>query len=483
MFIAPERYDIVVIGGGPGGYVAAIRAAQLGAHVCVVEKARIGGTCLNWGCIPTKLLAHSAETYLQTKSSAELGIEISGDIRINFQRVMQRKNEVVDTLGSNVIKLMRSHQIHICEGVGTILKPGLVHVEPSMTDRKEGAKAQDIESNAIIVATGSVPAQLPVPGVDLAGVLTSRELLEIDHLPKSMVVIGGSTVGIELASIFNVMGTCVRVLDLLYFLKNTEEQLAKRFRGILKRQGVETSIGLTVTEIMHTNQGILRVAYEQGGRESYAEGEVVLVSIGRWPHTVEVGLDKLGIAMKGRAIAVNEYLETSVPGIYAVGDCTGGHMLAHVASYEGEVAAENALGHRRAVDYTAVPSCIFTTPEIADVGLTEKQCKEREIEYTVSRFPFNVNGRALTMGDTDGQIRLICEKGADGKGGRILGMHIMGPHASDLIAEGALAIKMGATAEDIANTIHAHPTLSEVVMEVAKGQLDGAIHYWKRKAT
>jgi len=480
---ASDHYDIVIIGGGPGGYVAAIRAAQLGAHVCVVEKARIGGTCLNRGCIPTKLLVHSAETYLQTKAAAELGIEITGDIRINFQRVMQRKHQVVDTLARNVVKLMKSHHICICEGVGTILEPGLVHVEPSTTDRKEEAKAQDIESNAIIVATGSVTAHLPVPGVDLAGVLTSRELLEIDHLPKSMVVIGGSTVGIELASIFNAMGTRVRVLDQLYFLKNAEEQLAKRFRGILKRQGVGTSIGLTVTEIMPTNQGILRVAYEQDGQESYAEGEVVLVSIGRWPHTEEVGLQKLGIAMKGRAIAVNEYLETSVPGIYAVGDCTGGQMLAHVASYEGEVAAENALGHRRAVDYTAVPSCIFTTPEIADVGLTEKQCKEKEIEYTVSRFPFKINGRALTMGDTDGQIRLICEKEADGKGGRILGMHIMGRHASDLIAEGTLAIKMGATAKDIATTIHAHPTLSEVVMEVAKGQLDGAIHYWKRKAT
>jgi len=480
---ASKRYDITIIGGGPGGYVAAIRATQLGARVCVVEKARIGGTCLNHGCIPTKLLVHTAEAYLQTKAAAELGIEISGDIRINFLRVMQRKNHVVETLGSNVVKLMKSHQINIHEGSGTILNPGLVHVEPSKIDRKEGAKAQDIESNAIIVATGSVPAHLPVPGVDLAGVMTSRELLEIDRLPRSMVVIGGSTVGIELASIFNAMGTRVKVLDLLYFLKNTEEQLAKRFRGILKRQGVETSIGLTVTNIMPTNQDILRVAYEQGGQKSYAEAEVVLVSIGRWPHTEQVGLRKLGIAMKGRAIAVNEYLETSVPGIYAVGDCTGGQMLAHVASYEGEVAAENALGHRRAADYTAVPSCIFTTPEIADVGLTEKQCKEREIEYTVSRFPFNINSRAVTMGNTDGQIRLICEKRSDGKGGRILGMHIMGPHASDLIAEGTLAIRMGLTAEDIADTIHAHPTLSEVVMEAAKGQLDGAIHYWKRKAT
>jgi len=480
---APERYDIAIIGGGPGGYVAAIRAAQLGARVCVVEKERIGGTCLNRGCIPTKLLVRSAEAYVRAKASAELGIEISGDVRINFQRVMQRRHQVVDTLGSNVVKLLMSHHIDIHEGVGTILKPGLVHVEPSRTDRKEGAKAQDIESNAIIVATGSVPARLPIPGTDLAGVLTSREILEIDHLPKSMVIIGGSTVGIELASIFNAMGTRVGVLDQIYFLKNAEEQLAKRFRGILRRQGVETSIGLTVTEIMPTNQGLLRVAYEQGDQESYAEGEIVLVSIGRWPHTEKVGLERLGIAMKGRAIAVNEYLETSVPGIYAVGDCTGGCMLAHVASYEGEVAAENALGHRRAADYTAVPSCIFTMPEIADVGLTEKQCKERNLEYTVSRIPFNVNGRALAMGEAEGQIRLICEKRADGKGGRILGMHIMGPHASDLIAEGALAIRMGATAEDIAHTIHAHPTLSEVVMEVAKGQLDGAIHYWKRKAT
>lgn len=480
MFQASKQYDVIVIGGGPGGYVAAIRAAQLGARVCVVEKERIGGTCLNRGCIPTKLLVRSAEGYLQAKAAAELGVEINGSVRINFQRVMQRKHQMVGTLGRSVVNLIKSHRIDICEGVGTILKPGLVHVEPSMTDRNDGAEAQDLQSNSIIIATGSVPARLPVPGADLPGVLTSRELLEIDHLPKSMVIIGGSTVGIELASIFNAMGTQVRVLDAQYFLMNAEEQLAKRFRDILRRQGVETSIGLTVTEIVPTDPGALRVAYEQGGNEAHAEGEVVLVSIGRWPVTEGVGLEKLGIAMRGRAIAVNEYLETSVSGIYAVGDCTGGSMLAHVASYDGEVAAENALGHHRSADYTVIPSCIFTMPEIADVGLTERQCREQEIDYIVSRFPFNANARALSIGESDGQIRLICEKRADGKGGRILGMHIMGPHASDLIAQGALAIRMGATAEDIANTIHAHPTLSEVVMEAAKGQLDGAIHFRKR---
>ena len=450
---APKRYDITIIGGGPGGYVAAIRAAQLGARVCV---------------------------YLHSKSAAQCGVEISGDVRIDFQRIMQRKNEIADDLVSGIIRLLRSHRIDTHNGKATILRPGLVRVKLSTPEGNGETRTRDIECGKIIIATGSVPARVPIPGTDLPGVLTSRELLEIDHLPHSLIVIGGSVVGIEFASIFNALGTQVQVLGRRTFLKSAEDRLAKRFKNILKRQGVGANIGLAFREITRADNGLLRVVYEQRDKESYAEGEVVLLSTGRWPYTEGLALNELGMSFNGRAIAVNEYLETSVAGIYAVGDCTGGYMLAHVASYEGEVAAENALGHRRVADYTAVPNCIFTMPEIAGVGLTEKQCKAQDIDYVVARFPFNVNGRALTMGEPDGQIRLICEKRADSKGGKVLGMHIMGPHASDLIAEGALAVRLGATAEDIANTIHAHPTLPEVVMEVAKGQLDGAIHYWKR---
>jgi len=481
----PEQgqYDIVIIGGGPGGYVAAIRAAQLGARVALVEKERIGGTCLNRGCIPTKALVRHAEIYQQSRRAGAFGVDITGEVGLNFARVMQRKTEVVNTFVQGIEELVRAYRIDLFDGVGTILQPGLVRVvkSPSFDSQEAGTKAGgwELSCRRIIIATGAVPARVPIPGTDLPGVLTSRELLEIDKLPRSMVIIGGSVVGIEFASIFNAFGTKVTVLGRRTFLKDAEERLTKRFRGMLRKQGVSINIGLSFKEIVLTDEGLLRVTYEQGGEDRYAEGEIVLLSTGRKPYTGGVGLENAGIALEGEAIKVNEHLETNVPGIYAIGDCIGGYLLAHVASYEGEVAAENALGHRRAVDYTVVPNCIFTMPEIADVGLTEKQCKEMGIDYVVSRFPFNINGRALAMGEPDGQIRLICEKREDGKGGRVLGMHIMGPHASDLIAEGALAIKLGATAQDIAETIHAHPTLPEVVMEVAKGQLDGAIHYRK----
>jgi dihydrolipoamide dehydrogenase len=311
-------------------------------------------------------------------------------------------------------------------------------------------------------------------------VLNSRQLLQIDKLPDSMIVIGASVVGVEFASIFSAFGTRVTLLGRRTFLKDAESQLAKRFQRILRRKGVIINIGLSFGEIVPTDEGLMSVTYEQKGEERQAEAEIVLLSTGRWPYVDGVGLGNVGIAQAKRAIDVNEYLETSVPGIYAIGDCIGGYLLAHVASYEGEVAAENALGHRRAVDYSVVPNCIFTMPEIAGVGLTERQSREMGLDYIVSRFPFNANSRALAIGEPDGQIRLICERRGDGKGGRVLGMHIMGPHASELIAEGALAMRMGASAEDIAETMHQHPTLAEAVMEVAKGQLDGAIHYHHR---
>ncbi|MBU1877798.1 MAG: FAD-dependent oxidoreductase, partial [Chloroflexi bacterium] len=261
------------------------------------------------------------------------------------------------------------------------------------------------------------------------------------------------------------------------FLKDTDPQLAKRFRPLLARQGVSVNIGLEFRDIVQTDDGTLQVRYEQRGKEGHVEGDVVLLSTGRWPYTEGVGVEELGIAMSKRDILVNETLETSVPGIYAIGDCIGGAMLAHVASYEGEVAVENIMGHRRKVDYTVVPACIFTMPEIADVGLTEEQAKEQSIAHTVSMFPFTASGKALAQGETEGQVRLVCEEGT----GKVLGMHIMGPHASDLIAEGAMAMRLGATARDIAELIHAHPTLPEAVMEAGKEQLDGAIHYQRRR--
>ena len=472
-----QPYDIVIIGGGPGGYVAALRAVQLGARVALVEQERVGGTCLNRGCIPTKALVRGAEVYRLAKEAAEFGV-LTGEVRLDFPRFMARKDQVVETLVSGVEQLLESASVALYPGKGRIAE-GTADGWRVAVRGLDGSR-QDVVGRKVVIATGSVPARVPIPGTDLLGVLTSRELLQLERQPRRLVVIGGSVVGLEFASIFGALGTQVSVVGRRTFLKDADPQLAKRFRPLLARQGVKVTIGLTFRDVVQTGDGSLRVRYERRGKECYVEGDVVLLSTGRWPYTEGVGVEDLGIAMSKRDIAVNEYLETSVPGVYAIGDCTGGLMLAHVASYEGEVAVENALNHggrQRKVDYTVVPACIFTTPEIADVGLTEEQAREQGIAYTVSMFPFTASGKALAQGETAGQVRLVCEEGA----GKVLGLHIMGPHASDLIAEGAMAMRLGATARDIAELIHAHPTLPEAVMEAGKEQLDGAIHYQRKR--
>ncbi|MBU0494153.1 MAG: dihydrolipoyl dehydrogenase [Chloroflexi bacterium] len=469
-----EPYDIVIIGGGPGGYVAALRAVQLGATVALVEMERVGGTCLNRGCIPTKAMVRGAEVFKLVQEAATFGVE-TGEVRLDFCRFMARKDEVVETLVSGVERLLESGGVALYPGRGRIA--GGTADGWRVTVRGLDGSEQDVTGRKVIIATGSVPARVPIPGTDLLGVVTSRELLRLQKQPRRLVVIGGSVVGLEFASIFATLGTQVSVVGRKTFLKDTDPQLAKRFRPLLARQGVSVNIGLEFRDIVQTDDGTLQVRYEQRGKEGHVEGDVVLLSTGRWPYTEGVGVEELGIAMSKRDILVNETLETSVPGIYAIGDCIGGAMLAHVASYEGEVAVENIMGHRRKVDYTVVPACIFTMPEIADVGLTEEQAKEQSIAHTVSMFPFTASGKALAQGETEGQVRLVCEEGT----GKVLGMHIMGPHASDLIAEGAMAMRLGATARDIAELIHAHPTLPEAVMEAGKEQLDGAIHYQRRR--
>ena len=488
--------------------MAAIRAAQLGATVALVEKERIGGTCLNHGCIPTKALVSSAEAYLLAKQAARYGLDIGGRnsepyINVNFAQMMARKDEVVDTLVTSVIELVKGHKVDIYEGLGTILQLGLVQVKmdgggsessirqpkqyngrrelngqsPASRSRRirDPAVAQ-LATKKIIIATGSVPARLPIPGLDLPGVLTSRELLALEELPQSLAIVGGGVIGVEFASIFNTLGTRVTVIEMLpHLLPPVDRKLARRFQRMLSAQGVEVKLNAPVEEIGLEN-GRLQVKFSSAKGEGAVEAEKVLVAVGRWPHTEGLGLGALGIKMDGRRILVNEFMETSVPGIYAIGDVLGTYMLAHVASYEGEVAVENALGHQRAADYRAVPYCVFTAPELAGVGLGEREAKERGLDYQVVRFPFSASGRALAMGETEGQVKMVCEKGS----GRVLGLHVMGPRASDLIAEGALAIQLEATAEDVAQTIHAHPTLPEAVMEAAKAAAFGeAIHFRK----
>jgi dihydrolipoamide dehydrogenase len=463
-----QTHDLIVIGSGPGGYVAAIRAAQRGAQVALVEKRDLGGTCLNRGCIPTKSIVRDAELYRDV-ASGDFGIAIEGRVTPDWPKIAARKLQVVQTLVDGVAFLLDSYGVERVIGCGRLERNGQVAV-----DSAEGTRP--LSAPRAILATGSVPALVPIPGANLPGVITSDDLLELTSLPERIVIVGGSVVGVEFACILHALGVEVTILGRRTFLRDAEQQLAKRLRAMLSRQGMSITIGLEFKQIIQAD-GALRVEYERRGKTEFAEGDLVLISTGRWPYTGGLGVDEAGVRLRGDTVQVDERLQTSVPGIYAIGDCIGGHMLAHVASYEAEVAVENALGGHREADYRVVPNCIFTMPEIADVGITEEQAKQQGLDVNVTRFPFNVNGRALALGETEGQVRMICEREG---GGRVLGVHIMGPRASDLIAEAALAMKLGATAEDIAETIHAHPTVPEAFMEAAMAQGIGAIHYQKR---
>ncbi|MFP3895637.1 MAG: dihydrolipoyl dehydrogenase [Anaerolineales bacterium] len=468
-----STYDIVIIGAGPGGYVAAIRAAQRGAKVALVDKEGIGGTCLNYGCISTKALVRDAELY-RDATSGRYCVAAEESFRLDFARLMERKREVVDTLVSGVKRLLDDYRVQIFLGHARIRRPGLVEVSGQEEDTRS------LSCHNIIIATGATPSGLSIPGTDLPGVVASRELLCIDSLPERLLILGGGSVGVEFACIFQALGTDVSLLELKSLVQDMEPQISKRLRAHMIRQGISVAIGANPKTISINDDGSLRVEYEQNDEKTFAEGDVVLLATGRRPNTEALGLETVGVDTNGPVIKVNEWLQTSVPNIYAIGDCTGGYMFAHVASYEAEVAVENILGEKREADYRVVPTCIFTMPEIAGVGMTEEAADEAGLPYTVTRFPFRANGRALAVGEADGQIRMLCEKTPAGEGGKVLGVHIIGPHAGDLIAEAALAMRLGATAEDIAQTIHAHPTMPEAMMEAAMAHYLGAIHFKQR---
>jgi dihydrolipoamide dehydrogenase len=453
--------DIVIIGGGPGGYVAAIHAAHLGAQVALVEKSRLGGTCLNWGCIPTKALVRSVEVLLEARRADEFGIEISS-IKANLPRIMARKRGIVDRLVSGVEQLMKANKISVHRGAGRILSPHLVKVDDA-----------EIAARKIVIATGSESSPLPVEGASLPGVLSTDDILELEELPESLVVIGGSHVGVEFASIFSALGTKTTIVKRRpLLLEPVDEEVGRRFAQGLSKQGIQVIIGAAVKSIKRQGT-LLRVSWDTPEGERGVEGQAVLMATGRRPYSEGLGLEELGVKMEAGAVLVNDRLETNIEDVYAIGDVLGKHMLAHVASYEGEIAVENALGGRRRADYQAVPTCVFTVPVVAGVGITEQEAKESGIPHKVSKFPFLACGRAVAMDEAAGIVKMICHA----ESGKVLGLHIMGPHADDLIAEGALAVRLGATARDVAHTIHAHPTLPEAVQETAMGQLEGSIHF------
>lgn len=455
------QYDVIVIGGGPGGYVAAIRAAHLGGKVVIIEQAKLGGVCLNSGCIPTKALVTCAEKWRDLQSLANFGIK-ADSLSLDYIAVSARKTAVVNQMRTGVEQLIKNNDITVINGQAVLEASGKVLVS-TPTDKLL------LEGRSIIIATGSSPNDLPVPGADLPSVMNSDQLLDVEQLPNSMAVIGAGAVGIEFAALYQAFGVKVTVVEMLpTILPNLDSDIIKRAGLALRKQGVSMITGAKVGAIEQDEQR-LSITVDTGKGTQQLVVEKVLLANGRKPNTLGLGLETVGVACNRQGIMVNERMETKVAGIYAVGDVTGRFMWAHAASAAGIVAAENAMGGNSVFDCQAVPGAIFITPEIATVGLTEQQAGSNA---RVSRFNFGANGKAVAMGYTDGLVKVIAAP----EDGRILGMHIIGPHASDLIMEGALAINNGLTAADIARTIHPHPTLTEVVMEAAHGISGQMIH-------
>ena len=461
--IDPNKMKVVVIGSGPGGYPAAIRAAQLGAQVTLIENNELGGTCLNRGCIPTKALLHSANLFHQTRNASSFGI-ITAKVKLNFPKVMEYKGGVVKNLVGGLGTIIKSNGITVVKGTGTFVNAKTIRVDE--TNEK-------IKANRIIIATGSVPLKLPIKGANLPGVITSDEALSLTKLPKSILIIGGGVIGIEFAQIFRRMGTKVTVVEMLpQIIPNEDSGIVAKLKAMLVKEGIAIHTDTTVKEIKEKNN---KKAVSFGENEEVVD--MVLLAVGRAPFTEGLGVDTIGLKMEKGTIAVNEYLETNVPGIYAVGDIIGNYMLAHVATSEGEHAAQNALGNLKAMDYKAVPRALYTSPELGSVGLTEKEAKNKYRQIKIGRFSLAASGKALILGEKGGMVKVIAEP----QYGEVVGVHILGPHATDLIAEAVLGIRLEAALEEFAHTMHAHPTLSESIMEAALDAEGKAIHVPAKK--
>lgn len=458
--------SVVVVGGGPGGYVAAIRAAQLGGKVTLIEKNKLGGTCLNVGCIPTKVLLHAAEALTEAKHMDNLGIQVSVN-GIDWKAVQSRKEAVTKQLVNGVTGLMKANKIRVIEGTASFASKTALEVV-----KKDGTK-ENVPFDKVILATGSVPAVPPIPGVkENAACVDSTGALAFDHVPETLLVIGGGVIGMELATAYSRFGAKVTVVEAMpKLLPMMDGELTAMLRKKMEASGVTILTEAKVQSVEAAPVGA-KVQVEVGGKVESYEAEKVLVAVGRRTDTEALGLDKVGIAHDRGRITVNDKMETNVPNIYAIGDCLGKVMLAHVASAQGEVAAENALGETAVYDGKTNPSCVYTDPEFAGVGLTEEKAKEEGIAYQVGKFPLMANGKALIMNGGEGMIKFIIGK----EYGEVLGVHILGPRATDLIGECALAIGMEATVDEIYATIHAHPTVTEAVREAALAATKRAIH-------
>jgi dihydrolipoamide dehydrogenase len=456
-----QKTKITIIGGGVGGYPAAIKAARMGAEVVLIEKEAIGGTCLNWGCIPTKALLQSAGILRTIKQSGVFGIKCQ-EPEVDFDAIMGRKNAVVTQLSKGVQSLLAAKKIEVIRGTATLLDAKTVIIEET---------GKRISSDYILIATGSKSMGIPIEGIDGADVMNSTQFLSMKSLPQSAVIIGGGVIGVEFGQFLNAMGTKVTIIELTpNLIPGSDKQIATLLEKMIVRSGIEVVTNAMVMRIDHKEMETA-VIYSVNDQEKTVIAEKILLTVGRKPDLSLLGDGKLGIKCDKDHVSVDEYMQTNVPGVYAAGDVVGGYMLAHVATAEGECAVENMLGERIKIDYRAVPSCIYTSPEVASVGLTEEKARE-SCEIRIGTFPLRANGKALILNETDGMVKIISDK----KYGEILGVHIIGPHATDMIAEAVLAINLEATVKELAHAIHPHPTLSEAIMEAAQTLTGGAIH-------
>ncbi|MGI6605246.1 MAG: dihydrolipoyl dehydrogenase [Firmicutes bacterium] len=461
---------IIVIGGGPGGYVAALRAAQLGAEVTLVEKKALGGTCLNVGCIPTKALLHTADLFRTAQRAATIGLKVEG-LRVDWPTLQQRRANVVRRLVSGVDLLLKQAGCQVINGTARLQDKRSVTV--TLADGSEQVLAAD----KIILATGSEPVRLPLPGFDLPEVILSDAALSLDKVPESMLIMGGGVIGVELASLYQNLGTrCIIVEVLPQILPNLDKELAQAVHTHLARLGIKIHTGAKVKSCVPADQGVTVAVTAQEGELSF-NVSCVLAAVGRRPATAGLNLEAAGVATEQGRITVNDQLETSVPGIYAVGDAIGGIMLAHVASAEGTVAAENAMGQGKKIDYKTVPSCIYTQPEAASVGLSEEEALKAGYKVKIGRFPLAANGKALIEGDRGGFVKIVANE----RYSEVLGVQIFGPRATDLISEAALALRLEATLDELATTIHPHPSISEAIAEAALAANNMALHIPQRR--
>ncbi|WP_423407340.1 dihydrolipoyl dehydrogenase [Heyndrickxia sp. MSNUG] len=470
-----QEYDLVILGGGTGGYVAAIRASQLGLKTAIVEKGKLGGTCLHKGCIPSKALLRSAEVFATAKKSEEFGVT-TGEVGVNFAKVQERKEKIVEQLHKGVQHLMKQGKIDVYEGLGRILGPSIFSPMPGTisVEMNNGEENEMLIPKNVIVATGSRPRTLPGLEADGQYVMTSDEALVMEELPKSIIIVGGGVIGIEWASMLADFGTEVTVIEYADRIVPTEDkEVSREMQRAMKKKGVKIVTSAKVLPETLTKGNGVKISAELKGESKDFEAEKILVSVGRQANVEGIGLENTEIQLEKGFVQTNEYFQTKESHIYAIGDVIGGLQLAHVASHEGIVAVEHIAGvDTHPIDYTLVSKCIYSSPEAASVGLTEDEAKEKGFEVKTGKFSFKAIGKALVYGESDGFVKIVADKATND----ILGVHMIGPHVTDMISEAGLAKVLDATPWEVAHTIHPHPTLSEAIGEAALAVDGKAIH-------